>query len=293
MSGVKLGFGLEPLMIPLVQILPSRRPPEGLLQSFKYKQIRVSISAVGMIEPLSIAATSSPSGQYVLLDGHIRMHVLRDLGITEAACLLAKDDEGYTYNNRINRISTIQEHHMLRRAVARGVSPSRLAEALAVDVRTIAKKLTLLDGICPEAAELLKDHHFTADISRVLRKMKSTRQLECVELMVSANAVTVAYAEAMLVATSEDQLEVGRKPRKLNGVTPEQMAKMEHEMSNLQGQYKMAEEAYGLDVLNLVLARGYLARMVGNTAVRRHLQIRHSELLTEFDVIVKTASLEQ
>jgi hypothetical protein len=33
------------------------------------------------------------------------------------ACAAA-DEEGSTYDNRINRISTIQEHHMLRRAVA-------------------------------------------------------------------------------------------------------------------------------------------------------------------------------
>jgi hypothetical protein len=33
----------------------------------------------------------------------------------------------------------------------------------------------------------------------VLRKIKPTRQVECVELMVSANTITVAYAEAMLV----------------------------------------------------------------------------------------------
>jgi len=162
-----------------------------------------------------------------------------------------------------------------------------------VDERTIGKKLSLLDGICPEAAELLKDRQFTADVSQVLRKLKPTRQVECVELMVAANKITVAYAQAMFVATPGDLLVEGKSPRKLPGVTPEQLARMEREMSNLQGQYKMAEQAYGTDVLNLVLARGYLAKLLANPAIARHLKQRQPDVLAEFESILKTVSLEQ
>ena len=41
------------------------------------------------------------------------------------------------------------------------------------------------------------------------------------------------------------QVVEGKKPAKLTGLTQEQMAKMEREMSNLQGQYKMVEQTYG------------------------------------------------
>lgn len=84
---------------------------------------------------------------------------------------------------------------MIRRAVDRGVSPERLAKALSVDVSHITKKLNLLEGICPEAVELFKDRQFSAELGRVIRRMKPTRQVECVELMVSANNLTVGYAE--------------------------------------------------------------------------------------------------
>lgn len=293
MSGVVLGFALEPMSVPLANILPSRKLPEGLLDSKKFKQIRSSIEAVGLIEPLSVTPEMKESAQHLLLDGHVRLIALKDLGHDTAPCLVATDDEGYTYNNRINRLSTIQEHYMLRRAVERGVSPERLAKALSVDERTIGKKLSLLDGICPEAAELLKDRQFTADVSQVLRKLKPTRQVECVELMVAANKITVAYAQAMLVATPGDLLVEGKSPRKLPGVTPEQLARMEREMSNLQGQYKMAEQAYGTDVLNLVLARGYLAKLLANSAISRYLKQRQPDVLAEFESILKTVSLEQ
>ena len=217
MTGISLGFALDPLSVPLGQILPSRKMPEGLDTSRKFKQIRSSIAEIGLIEPLSVMPVIRKSGQHMLLDGHIRLIALRDIGYAEAPCLVATDDEGYTYNNRINRLSTIQEHYMIRRAIERGVSPERLAKVLSVDVSSIIKKMNLLDGVCPEATELLKDRQFSPEISRVLRKMNPTRQMECVELMVSANNLTVPYAEAMLVATPADLLVDGKKPQKLTG----------------------------------------------------------------------------
>jgi len=293
MSGISLGFALDPLSVPLDQILPSRKLPEGLDTSRKFKQIRSSIAEIGLIEPLSVTPAIKKSGQHLLLDGHIRLLALRDIGCAEAPCLVATDDEGYTYNNRINRLSTIQEHYMVRRAIERGVSPERLAKVLSVDVSYIFKKMKLLDGVCPEAAELLKDRQFSPEISRVLRNMNPTRQIECVELMVSANNLSVPYAEAMLVATPAELLVDGKKPQKLTGVTQEQMAKMEREMANLQGQYKMVEQTYGQDVLNLVLARGYLAKLLDNKVVVRYLKQRQPEVLAEFETIVQAVSLEQ
>lgn len=293
MTKVSLGFELEPLSVSLHNILPSRKTPIGMEISRKYIQIRSSIQEIGLIEPLSVSPADKKTGQHILLDGHIRLVALRELNFSEVPCLIAIDDESYTYNSRVNRLSTIQEHYMIRRAIQRGVTSERLAKALSLDSRTIERKAQLLEGICPEAAELLKDRKFPTDISRVLRKMKPTRQVECVELMVSANTITVAYAEAMLVATPTTMLVDGKKPTKLTGVTQEQMAKMEREMSNLQGQYKMVEQTYGQDVLNLVLAKGYLAKLLENKSVARYLRQRQSEVLTEFEAIVQTVSLDQ
>lgn len=59
------------------------------------------------------------------------------------------------------------------------------------------------------------------------------------------------------------------------------MAKMEREMSNLQGQYKVVEQTYGQDVLNLVLAKGYLTRLLANEPVRQYLQVQQADLLCE------------
>ena len=262
------------------------------MTSRKYKQILASIEAVGLIEPLSVGKPDR-EGQYILLDGHARLVALQQLGFDSAPCLVATDDESYTYNNRINRLSSIQEHIMIRRAVDRGVTPSKLAKALDVDVSHIIKKLNLLDGICPEAAELLRDQTFSPNMGAVLRKLKPTRQVECVELMVSANNITVAYAQALVAATPSNLLVGEAKPKKMTGVSADQMAKMEREMGNLQEQFKLAEQTYGHDILNLVLAKGYLAKLMANEAILRHLTRNYPDVLNEFDSIVRMVALDK
>ena len=92
----------------------------------------------------------------------------------------------------------------------------------------INKKMTLLDGLCAEVVDLLKDQTFST-----------------------------------------------------------QVAKMEREMSNLEGQYKLVEQTYGQDVLNLVLAKGYLTKLLANKPVARYLKQKQPELLTEFEAIVQ------
>lgn len=71
------------------------------------------------------------------------------------------------------------------------------------------------------------------------------------------------------------------------------IAKMEREMSNLQAQYKLVEQTYGQDVLNLVLAKGYLVKLLENELVKQYLRQRQPDLLSEFEAIVETGSLEQ
>lgn len=293
MSQPPLGFVPEPITVPLDRILPSRKTPDGVHESKKFKTILSSLEEVGLIEPLTVSKADPKTGQYVLLDGHIRMLALRQLEFVDAPCFVAIDDESYTYNNRINRLSTIQEHFMIRRAVDRGVKPDKLAKALGVDVSHIIKKMNLLDGLCREAAELLKDQQFSANLGAVLRKMKPTRQIESVELMLAANNITVAYCQALLAATPPEMIVGEAKPKKMAGVTADQMARMEREMGNVHGQFKIIEQSYGQDVLNLVLAKGYIAKLLDNDEVVRYLTKYQPDMFGEFEDIVRTVSLDK
>jgi len=291
MSTVDFGFGLQLLMVPIKHILPSRQLSGPFTTSKKYAQIRASIKDVGLIEPLSISPKANGLNNYFLLDGHIRLSILRELGKIEVSCLVAKDDEGYTYNGRVNGLSSIQEHIMICRTIDRGVSPQRLATALNVNIDTLKLKKNLLDGLCEEVVHLLRDRQFSPKIATLLRKMKSTRQIECVELMLSANNLTGSYVEALLMATSSSQLVDGKSKPTISGVTPEQLAKMEAEMQNVQAQYRLAESSYGDDMLHLTLTQAYLGKLLKNPAVAGYLRKSQPEVLRELEGTVRIEGL--
>jgi len=285
-------FERTTLVLPLGRLLPSRIISKDVQQGRKFAQIRASMLEIGLIEPLVVAPAPSQEGCYTVLDGHIRLQVARELELPSLLCLSAKDDEAYTYNKRVSRLATVQEHYMILRALERGVPEERLAKALDVNVDAIRRRRDLLNGICPEVVEMLKNANFAAEIMRLLRRMKPARQIECVELMLSLNNFSISYASALLAATPTSQLSEPEKPKRLRGLTGEQIRRMEEEMSLVESRFKSIEQSYNSNVMHLVLARGYLGKLLGNAAVASWLQRHQPELHDEFRGIVATHSLD-
>lgn len=290
---VKVGFERAVAVLPVSALLPLKAVPEAIKQSAKYKQIARSVREIGIIEPLVVARSKDQKARYLLLDGHMRHAALIEIAATEARCLIAADDEAYTYNKRINRLATVQEHFMIVRAINRGVSEDKLAKALNLDIKAIKRRRTLLVGICPEVVELLKDKSVNPTTFDVLRKMKPMRQIEAGELMSTAGNYSASYAKALLAATRQADLVKSDQPKRVAGMTPEQMARMEREMDKLQRDLKTVESRYGEDVLQLVIASGYLSKLVSNSEIKRYLTQHHPEILSEFRAIIAAASLDQ
>lgn len=79
-----------------------------------------------------------------MLDGHMRLDVLKQRGAAEAHCIVSVEEEGFTYNKRVNHVAPIQEHYMILRAIESGGSEGRIAKALCVNVSKIRSKVNLL-----------------------------------------------------------------------------------------------------------------------------------------------------
>ncbi|WP_082731036.1 MULTISPECIES: plasmid partitioning protein RepB C-terminal domain-containing protein [unclassified Sphingomonas] len=261
--------------------MPLRVVSAAVKRSIKYAQIAASIAEVGIIEPPAVARDASDPGRFHLLDGHLRIEILRDRGETEVVCLIATDDEAFTYNKRVSRIATIQEHRMILNAIKKGVSEERLARALNVDISSIRAKRNLLVGICPEAADLLKDRHVPIQVFTELRFLKPVRQVEVAMNMITMNRFAVTYARSLVASTPDDQLVAG-KPRRMPGLTEDQIATMQREGENVDRQFRLVEQTYSSDHLDLMLAAGYVNRLIGNVRVVRHLAQHHPEILAEF-----------
>src|SRR5512144_1193894 len=175
---------------------------------------------------------------------------------------------------------------MIRQASDKGLSAEQIGRALNVNVAWIREKQGLLRGIAAEAAALLKDRQLGVAVFSVLRKMKPLRQIEVTELMIAANRFTVTYAKALLAATPKEQLAEPEKPKSIRGVSAEAIARMEQEMDHLQRDYRLIEDGYGTTMLNLVVAKGYVGRLLANDGVARYLERNHLDMKRELEGII-------
>lgn len=291
---VRTAFERDYITVDIASIIPLKALRDGVHESKKYAQIVSSIKAIGLVEAPVVIAAPGDSGQYYLLDGHLRIEVLKQLSIASAECLVATDEDTYTYNKRINRLPPVQEHRMIVRAIERGVAPVQIADALGLEVQTVRRRSRLLEGISPDAAEMLKDTNCPIVVFDTLRRMSSLRQVEAADLMIGQNNFTAAFAKALLAATPGDQL--AKPPKNRNGkanASPnsQQLARMERELAVLQTRIKSVEDSYGIDNLHLTLARGYVAKLLGNAGVVRWLSHNRQEYLAEFQRIAEIDTL--
>ncbi|MCE9635793.1 MAG: ParB N-terminal domain-containing protein [Planctomycetes bacterium] len=294
MGQVRIAFETQARLLPVASILPVRAVPDSIKKSRKYEQIVSSIQELGMIEPLVVypqKGTRGEAARYVLLDGHLRHDALKAMGRTEVLCLVSTDDEGFTYNHKVSQISAIQEHFMLLKALDSGVSEERMAKALSLDVAAIRNKRDLLEGICAEAVALLRNHPVRPGALREIRRAAPMRQMQMAELMISSRNFTVAYAKCLIAATAQKQLVDQASPKEVKGLTPEDIARMERETQTLETDFRGIEKAHGQNVLKLVVAVGYVRRLLDSAAVVKYLSRKCPDLLAELGRIVETVDL--
>jgi hypothetical protein len=289
---IPMAFTDRIITVRLEDILPLRKLDFDPKEHRMYQRILASIRQVKLIEPLAVYPVKGSDGKYTLLDGHLRLHALKEIGEQDAKCLVATADEAYTYNHKVSRVAPIQEHFMLMKALSNGVSEEKIAQTLNVDVAAIRHKRDLLVGICDEAVELLKERKASAGTLREVRKVKPLRQIEMAELMIASHNYSATYAAILLAATPPEQLLEPEKPKDIRGLRAEDMDRMEKEMEKLSEDFRMIEETHGRHVLNLVLAGAYLRKLLDCAAVVRYLSKRHADVLTEFNKIAASATLE-
>jgi hypothetical protein len=283
MSRSKLGFEMRKIRVPLDSILPLRQiKNRGAIG--RYPIIQSSIKEVGLVEPLMIHPHNKQQGSYLLLDGHLRYFALKELGESSADCIIATDDECFTYNARVSRLAPIQEHKMISKAVRNGVKPEKIAAALNMKVEDVRASLNLLNGIHNEAADLLKDKGICPKAIAVLKRVTPIRQIEIADLMISTNNFTYAYAEALFIGTHKTQLKNPEKA-KTPELSVETVARMEKEMETLEKEFRALEGSYGENMLDFTVARNYVRKLLENARVTKFLTSRYADILAEFKSI--------
>lgn len=288
---VKNAFELSGITLPLERLLPIRQIKPGDHCFGKYRSILASIREIGVIEPVVVHPQRGSKEFYLILDGHMRWKALKELGKTEVPCLIATEDDAFTYNDKVSRVAPIQEHRMIMRAIEQGVTPEEIARSLDVQVEKIRYGMNLLDNIHPDAVEMLKDKPITETALRIFKKVKEVRQLDFAHLMVSMGNYTAGYARALLIATPPDMLRKPHTPKAIRGLKAEDLTQMEKEMEALERDFRVYQDNYGENTLSLNVVQRYVKRLLDNTQVKRFLTKRYGDILEELSDLVAMDSL--
>ena len=278
-SAVKAAFEKQIVVLPFGIIVPQKEITTSHRNGEFYKQLTASLKHIGLIEPLVVYPRGP--GDYLLLEGHLRLEILKSIGVTEAKCLLSTDDEAYTYNRHVNHIPAVAQHFMLLEALKTGLTEERIAAALDVSLESIRMRRDLLNGICPEAVQILIDKPIRPQVFALLRKMKPIRQIEAAEHMVAGGTYTIPFAKALLAVTKPEMLEAdpAASSKKLQATSSAARSMFEEENEFLLKDLKSVEESYGTDVLALTVSCGYIDRLLQNPKIERYLSRNHMDIL--------------
>jgi len=101
-----------------------------------------------------------------------------------------------------------------------------------------------------------------------------------------------SYAKALVAASKREDIKTPPRFPRVTGVTAADLRLMEREMTRVQRDFKPTEASYGQDMVALVFASGYVAKLIRNARIQRYLYENHPELLSEFRKIVVATSLD-
>jgi len=265
-------------LIPIarVEILNSRERNMKI-----FEEIVENIKSIGLKKPITVTARSGDDGnpKYLLVCGEGRLNAFRILGETHIPALVVdvSDEDAF--------IMSLAEN-----IARRGHRPLEILADIEIlrkrgyDADTIIHKT----GLSPK---YVKDIVFLLD-------QGEERLIEGIQRgaipLTTALEIARAKDDALLKATPPEQRTDFKPTERDKQLAPiEQIVKLEKEMSQVQTQYKDAEENYCSDLLNLVVAKGYLTKLLGNNAVKSYITRHEPEILEHFELVVNTVSMEE
>ena len=200
-----LCFGTDYFEAPVERLVYSKALPENIKESFKYKQVFSSIKEIGLIEPIIIYPVDDGKVMKII-DGHLRVEALKHLNVRKAVCIISTVDDSYTPNKQVNRITVIEEHRMIKKAIKSNVSLEKLSSGLGISIETIKSRYNITKDICTEAAALLSDRNLPISTLDIIRKMKPMRQVEVANIMINFDNFSTKLALSLLHTTDERHL---------------------------------------------------------------------------------------
>jgi len=280
------GFDSATVLLPVAELSPLFPRQNGVRGIRNYRRIVSSIRELGLIEPLVVV---DQGGKYFIKDGYLRWEALKELGLTQAECLISSDFDAYTYNKRVNPLALVQTHAMIDRAVKQGADPQRIASTLNVSRDWVQRMEKLVEGVSPAVVERLKQRVVGRRFFDELKKVKPERQLEILQLVEATDDYSPEYIRALVLTTPAEML-VNASSTVSSPRNPAQ-AELTKRLQVMEAEFRKASLTFRDNVFNLVKIAAYTRLILHNDRVREFLGQCYPDLLLEFEKIASDVSL--
>ncbi|MEN4745370.1 plasmid partitioning protein RepB C-terminal domain-containing protein [Pantoea agglomerans] len=282
---IKYCFNEKTVSFRLSDLIYTKKLPTNYKSSQKYIQIKSTISALGLVEPILIYIDGA-DGTAKILDGHLRVEALKDIGEEIVACLVSTVYDTYTPNKKVNRITIIQIQKMLKEAVRVGVPEDMLCSALNISSDSLKSNLSVLKGICPEVIELFNDRDIPKNTFMILKRMIPFRQIECANIMIKFDNYSKIFAQSLYHSSSPDLLNDKGKPNidERSG-NRKAIERLEKEMAQVHFDTQKIKENYGSNSLKLTIVISHIKKILENPKVFHWLLRNKQDYLSELTKI--------
>lgn len=260
-------------------------------RSEKFIQIKCTLKAIGLIEPILIYIDGDKN-EIKILDGHLRIEALKELGETKVECLVSTVYDTYTPNTKVNQVTIIQIQKMLKDAIKAGVPIELLSSSLNVSVESLKGKISILNGISPKVIEILNDKNVPKATFQALKKMVPLRQLECAHLMIKFDNFSKNFSHSLLQSSPKETLveTLSKTPASKEG-HKKIIERLEKEMAHVHVDADKLKETYGSNSLKLTIIISHIKTLLENQVLFRWMHKNKPDLLNELIKISEINSL--
>ncbi len=250
---IKCCFSDNTLSLNISELLPTKKLLINYESSEKFLQIKCTLKSIGLIEPI-LVFIDSVTNEIKILDGHMRIEALKELGETKVECLVSTIYDTYTPNKKVNQVTIIQIQKMLKEAIKAGVPIELLSASLNISVDSLKGRISVLDGISPQVVEILNDKVVPKATFLALKKMVPLRQLECANLMIRFDNFSKNFSHSLLQSSPKETL-IESKNTKGNHKTAQRkmIDRLEKEMAHVHIDADKLKENYGSTSLKLTI----------------------------------------
>ena len=213
----------EPLMIPVASIRANPFQPRTAFRPDALAALEASISANGLVQPVTVRPRRGGVDEYELVAGERRFRAVSRLGWTEVPALVRRVDDramltlALVENLQRADLNPVDEATAVQRLIEEfGLTQQQVAESLGKDRSTITNLLRVL--ALPEGVRrLLQDEKLTLGHARALLMVSDTRALLALARETVEQELSVREVERRARAGGARVRERGGRPRGVRG----------------------------------------------------------------------------